>query len=215
MILAYPSGSSIPSESTVESLNNHFILNNIHYKSWIICTTTNEEKVLSFDSGVVGMKAAFFQYKRIKKINTDGSLSFEINMVQHKNLLLNFPKSNTPYTFYVINLNRSNDSIQEDFGDIETTSHRDNVYFHQTLFIDIHNIPLVKNGQKSMTINISKYSIVSYKSSSNIAFLLGPDFIENFKKCTAGLLIKEGTAIMDEATGKGSLLMMSKEYLPK
>lgn len=61
----FPNKTQVPSESTIEQLSNHQILNNVDpLRSWMFVPTRNEEDLLGYDASLQGYKALVIQYKR-------------------------------------------------------------------------------------------------------------------------------------------------------
>lgn len=191
LYLFYPNFNNVPSESTVEYLSNHFIINNLSPKAWLIVPTRNEEKSLGYDGEIVNNKLAFVQYKRVE-VKTSGFLTITFNRQQHETLVKNFPAKNTPYVFYAFNLNENNFNIKRDFD--KATSHFKNDFFSKTIFLDIHD--LVHNKQKEFSIrfhpDLKKFGQSNIHNFWNGSiFWNGPSFINQYQNCQVGILIKK------------------------
>jgi hypothetical protein len=97
-----PTAATVPSESTIEQLSNHELLQHIAIPSaWIFVPTRPEERTRGFDASSQNTKILIIQYKRLH-VARWGTPYILLNSMQHKTLVTNFPamRSGNPYVFY-------------------------------------------------------------------------------------------------------------------
>jgi hypothetical protein len=189
--MLFPHGGTIPSEGTVEVLTNHFILQELKDPSaYIFCPTRNEEVDLGFDARLQGSKLAVIQYKRVRSLNKDGSVSVAIDVDQHKTLRSKFPRSTRPYVFYCFSSYPDYASIHNDFVKMgmPPTRLRSHLFFWQSLLFDAWDIPVGSTLVKFSNAGTLKAQIGHSPRSGPIPYHRGPVFVKGFISCQLGEL---------------------------
>lgn len=156
-----PTYSKAPSESTIEQLSNHHLLNELGpCDSWFFIPTKVEEKKLGYDASLQGYKALIIQYKAFTPNVSSGAGRISINQTQHKTLLKNFPKKSKPYAFY-------------GFSTAPSYKHIANYYSTGTgccsfgntmIYIDIHDIPIGTTSINSSSLSCKSYNLFELSS---------------------------------------------------
>jgi hypothetical protein len=131
-----PTPHQIPSESTVEQLANHHLLNLISpYGTYFFVPTRREERRLAYDASLQGRKALVIQYKRLHL--TWREVPFiKIARRQLSDLVTNFPKGRSPYVFYAFSVVPSYGGLDALFNAGYGRGFGRHVYF-----VDAHAIP--------------------------------------------------------------------------
>lgn len=171
-----PIGNSVPSESTIEQLSNHWLMNLLGpCHSWFYIPTKSEEKLLGYDASLQNYKALAIQYKRLKPNKNIGFIT--INKDQHSVLINNFPAQGKPYVFYAF-------SMCEKYTDIRTMffNGRGIKFCRTMVFFDIHSITAR-----------SKYTSISYSylQKNKIRTYNLFKIAKNFKKCEVGVFYRD------------------------
>ena len=190
-----PADSNIPSESTIEHLSNHYILMLLNSKrAWIVTPTRNEERKLGYDAAMRNTKAAVIQYKRIARINVDGSVSITINAQQHRNLVQLFQQVNAPYAFFAFSDYQSYKQLD---GDYRSTGSPE--FFRHTLFVDIHAFPVGCTTLRLFTNGDLQAHRHQQIYSSPMSYWRGPEFVAEFSGCRIGNLAAAIAEIAESA----------------
>jgi hypothetical protein len=200
----FPKSDQTPSERTIESLANHFILSQLNEpKAWMISPTGNEERTLGYDSAIRRAKLVVIQYKRVKT-RVEG-LSVSLNASQHVQLTKVFPKRPSPYVFFAFGSFRSYRDLDQEF-----LTKGSPLPFEAIQFVDAHSVPAgtttlqydppgmvvpVANGQAGAAV-------------SNV--WEGPDLVRQIKTCLLGDIrdLRERVAQLERAESVTSLNML-------
>ena len=176
MPLLNPIINSVPSESTIEQLSNHWLMNLLGpCRSWFYVPTKNEEKFLGYDASLQEYKALAIQYKRLKPTLNVGSIT--IKMAQHHVLLSNFPQKSVPYVFYAFSKYQEYSEIQNIY-----TKGRGIKFCREMVFFDVHAIsPKRKNTSISYSFLINN-GIATYNLFQIAKY---------FTACTVGVRYQE------------------------
>ncbi len=189
--MPFPSWSKIPSESTIEVLTNHFILQELKNPSaYIFCPTRNEEKALAFDAHLQGSKLALIQYKGVERFNNDGSVSVPINVRQHRTLRRKFSRSAHPYVFYCFSTYPNYKIMHNDFvtGAGFSAISESHVFFWRSLLFDAWELPLGSNRVKLLNDDTLIACVGKRPHPKPIRFFSGPAFVQGFVDCWLGEL---------------------------
>ena len=150
-----PTYSKSPSESTIEQLSNHHLLNLFDpCSSWFFVPTKREEKLLGYDASLQEYKALIIQYKAFHPNTKKTGGSININTAQHKQLLANFPNCGIPYAFYAFSVIPDYKMLSSYYSSKSGCCN----FSDNMVFIDIHDIPV---GTKSFN-NASLLSTKHY-----------------------------------------------------
>ncbi len=201
--MRFPSRDNIPSESTIEILTNHFILQGLgNPTAWIISPTRNEETALGYDAAIQRAKLAVIQYKRVDSLNSDNSLSVSINTDQHETLLTNFGPLRSPYVFYCFSVYRNYAEIDADFMRIGAPQ-----FFRSSTFFSAHDVPIGSSRVRLFRDGTLKPYRRGQSYLDPIRYCPGPVFIRAFRACIlgeAGSYILEAERDSDSLVGSGA-----------
>lgn len=182
--MRFPKPNTIPSESTIEQLSNHHILNLISpYGAWFFVPTKPEERDLGFDASLQGYKALIIQYKRLEP----SAKSVAINHRQLRDLQQNFPPASNGYVFYGFSLLSRYDDLAALF------SAGSGVTFGAVmLFVDVHALPptatsLALNGTFDVGIRRQGSKAIHCYAKAECLFSL----VRQFARCEIGLRAAE------------------------
>lgn len=184
-----PVASSVPSESTVEQLSNHWIMNLIGpCHAWFYVPTKSEEKFLGYDASLQRYKALAIQYKRLKPGKNVGSIT--INQNQHNVLVSNFPKRSKPYVFYAFSKYKEYSKIQDIY-----TKGKGIKFCQEMVFFDVHSVSI-----KGKTKSISYSYLVRKKIATYDIFQI----VREFRKCNVGIKYKDTDSVQIRTEGSKS-----------
>lgn len=171
-----PIHTSVPSESTIEQMANHWLMNlrNPCY-SWIYVPTRSEENYLGYDASLQGYKALAIQYKRLKPTRNIGSIL--INFKQHNSLVTNFPKLYKPCAFYAFSKYQNYSGIRDAYS-----RGRGMAFCREMVFFDIHSI-----SPSSKSVTISYDYLIRNKITIYNLFQIA----KMFSKCDIGVFLNE------------------------
>jgi hypothetical protein len=180
-----PKWSEIPSEATISTLSNHHILCLLRSPhAWIIAPTTNQERAFGYDASIQSLKLAFIQYKRLSRINKDGSVSVSINPEQHKTLLSKYPKLSTPYVFYAFSMHKTYQSVADDYEKYGAPR-----FMESMGFLDVHKIPKIPTEVSTLR-SVASGKVKAYigkgQYSSPQPLIRGYQFVSGFQICQFG-----------------------------
>jgi len=132
-----PTYTNIPSESTIEQLSNHHLLNIFGAcSSWFFIPTRHEENKLGYDASLQEHKALIIQYKAFHP-NIKGGGIININIAQHNQLKSNFPSRATPYAFYAFSLITDYKTLSSYYASNSGCCK----FSDDMVFVDIYDIP--------------------------------------------------------------------------
>ena len=189
-----PNFHNIPSESTIECLSNHYILQFLNQPAaWMLTPTRRQEKGLGYDAWLSNTKVVVIQYKRVKYIYTNGDILIKINHSQHSDLQRNFRSSHKPHAFYAFSDYSDYQDINHDY--LTSGSPR---FFDHTIFFDIHSL-----SKSDTSVQLCRTGVLRAKQSKNyysqpITYWKGPDFVDQIAKCNLGRFSSAASELTDE-----------------
>lgn len=185
---------NIPSESTIECLSNHYILQLLGQPgAWMLTPTRREEKGFGYDAWLCNTKVVIVQYKRIHRVNSNGDVSIKINPSQHFKLQKNFPDLHQPYVFYAFSDYHDYQQINDDYLTLGSPH-----FFNHTLFFDVHSL-----GRSDLSVRLFRKGVLSAKQvgnhySGSINHWRGPVFVNQIAECNLGQIGSIVSEVTDE-----------------
>nr|WP_315223978.1 hypothetical protein [uncultured Albidiferax sp.] len=184
--MAYYDPAKEPSERTIETNANHWLLSlllNPH--AWIFAPTTPEEFALGFDAELIGTyKYLFIQYKGIKKSAGNG-VRFNIDPAQRTMLQLWAPKQ----AYYAFSEHRTHDGLRADFA-----AYPVKFFEHCRFILEDHLHPATSSVRGSAIIGFRMYSAagVNLGLIPPARVLTGPVIAQRIRSCKIGGKLTKG-----------------------